>query len=979
MDDIINLATFQFDTAKLETSLNTLQDKMFALKKEQEGYANQTKATKQAILELSKQQLQLAAAGKENSDQFKENVKTLEQLNEVEKQLYKNQQNTATSMSRVGQEITKTNTQLKAYMDSESKQTTLFDAGNKALQTQITNINTARASNTELLRVRNQLNPTIATEAKLITELNTKLDSNNAFIKENASQYEKQKINIGNYTESIKDAIGQSGLFGGKLQNVTQIFNSFAPVFNTLNQDIKNTFNQLNIFGNTAEQTGEQTQGAAEGTKALTFSQKALAGGFNIATGAARIFTLALAATGIGLIIGSVVLLIGYLKTFDPVVDAIEQGMAALGAAVRVVQQALAGLLSGDFSALDGLTGKIKEAAVAAAQLKAAQQELADQQAIQSVNNKKQEGEINRLILQSKDRSKTEQERIDLLNKAEKINRDNFETNRKLSERELQNAIESARIKGQLNEEEIASLRKRGIEYAYVLLNNGKITQDEVDAIAKAEEAKIEIYNRSTSEQEKIINRRNTQIEKQEAEDKAAAERDKKLQEEAIERAKKLAEAQIQAMQTELDFYLESQGERKKSMAEQLAIDREVMRQSLEITKAEYEAKKITKREYELANLEITNEFAQKQIDATIANASIEFELFKLNNQRKLDANKLFSDELYKQELDRLNKQAEAEAAQQTLLFAQGKLNAQEYGLAIAQIDKNQQDANETARLEREQAIKDKKSADIVLQDELNSERFDYDLALQNERLNQQYALDKEAAIKNGTDLALLDEAYAKRRKDIEFAVQQNKLQLASNTLDNLINILGKESQVGKALAIAQTTIDTYQSATAAYKALAGIPVVGPALGAIAAGAAVASGLANVKKITAVKEPKIQKSPGYARGVIGLTGQGTGTSDSISANLSAGESVLTAEATRRFPNLLSTVNQIGGGVGANGMTASENSLLQNDLISGANNSQMVQAIAEAVALGAELGTKKGSQDGIRDLSSERQIMSDAKF
>ena len=45
----------------------------------------------------------------------------------------------------------------------------------------------------------------------------------------------------------------------------------------------------------------------------------------------------------------------------------------------------------------------------------------------------------------------------------------------------------------------------------------------------------------------------------------------------------------------------------------------------------------------------------------------------------------------------------------------------------------------------------------------------------------------------------------------------------------------------------------TYESATKSYNALAGIPVVGPALGVAAAGLAVTNGLANVKQILAVK------------------------------------------------------------------------------------------------------------------------------
>lgn len=81
------------------------------------------------------------------------------------------------------------------------------------------------------------------------------------------------------------------------------------------------------------------------------------------------------------------------------------------------------------------------------------------------------------------------------------------------------------------------------------------------------------------------------------------------------------------------------------------------------------------------------------------------------------------------------------------------------------------------------------------------------------------------------------------------------KEKLASNALGQVSDMLGKQTVAGKATAVAQTTIDTYTSATSAFKSLAGIPYVGPVLGGIAAAAAVASGLANVKRILAVKVP----------------------------------------------------------------------------------------------------------------------------
>lgn len=100
-----------------------------------------------------------------------------------------------------------------------------------------------------------------------------------------------------------------------------------------------------------------------------------------------------------------------------------------------------------------------------------------------------------------------------------------------------------------------------------------------------------------------------------------------------------------------------------------------------------------------------------------------------------------------------------------------------------------------------------------------------------------------------------LSEQKSKNEIQWEKLTQQQKTAIVSNGFKNLANILGEESAAGKAAAIAAATIDTYQSANASYKSLAGIPIVGPALGAVAAGAAIVSGLATVKKITSTKIP----------------------------------------------------------------------------------------------------------------------------
>jgi hypothetical protein len=114
----------------------------------------------------------------------------------------------------------------------------------------------------------------------------------------------------------------------------------------------------------------------------------------------------------------------------------------------------------------------------------------------------------------------------------------------------------------------------------------------------------------------------------------------------------------------------------------------------------------------------------------------------------------------------------------------------------------------------------------------------------------------------------ILDKEIEKRNQaevtqfNLAKMVQETKLDLAQGYLQGISALFGQETAVGKAAAVAETAINTYRSATAAYAALAGIPVVGPGLGIAAAGAAVISGLANVKKILAVKTPGAENAGG---------------------------------------------------------------------------------------------------------------------
>lgn len=139
-----------------------------------------------------------------------------------------------------------------------------------------------------------------------------------------------------------------------------------------------------------------------------------------------------------------------------------------------------------------------------------------------------------------------------------------------------------------------------------------------------------------------------------------------------------------------------------------------------------------------------------------------------------------------------------------------------------------------------------------------------------------------EVIIESITDEKAQEAAIMEEWRQLDLAkeqvYQQQKIQLASSAAGMMAGLMYSLYQVSgqhnkaiftmyKTFAIAQTTIDTYQAAVAAYKAMVGIPYVGPVLAAIAAATAIAFGMAKVAAISSMQ-------PGGGMSSAGVSGGG---------------------------------------------------------------------------------------------------------
>lgn len=257
-------------------------------------------------------------------------------------------------------------------------------------------------------------------------------------------------------------------------------------------------------------------------------------------------------------------------------------------------------------------------------------------------------------------------------------------------------------------------------------------------------------------------------------------------------------------------------------------------------------------------NLEKINYFNERKLEAFIEVNKKEREIFEAGEisaddgaeeiEYKIQLNKELlalreklmaeDDKLFDAENERFKKQKEMEAERQEI-----KLEYQQALIEIEEYKEEQrlkEDELDLIKLEKEREDK------IAAIEDLETKLSMKDLEIEKEReLLDEYAKLTQERIN-------IDNKYTQKKKKVEDKKKQIEQAGMKNTamvLGNIGQMFADHTAAHKALSAASTLIDTYASATSAYRYMAKIG--GPVAGAVAAAAAVASGLANVKAIMA--------------------------------------------------------------------------------------------------------------------------------
>lgn len=197
----------------------------------------------------------------------------------------------------------------------------------------------------------------------------------------------------------------------------------------------------------------------------------------------------------------------------------------------------------------------------------------------------------------------------------------------------------------------------------------------------------------------------------------------------------------------------------------------------------------------------------------------------------------------------------------------------------LAQIEgfRSEQDANRTAlkkeqleltnsqtQAEGERTIAELEANAELIENEYYKLEVLRDVAEQEKQIQTDLLTAKRDSYKEGTqafqdannELLAFQKENSAKQKQIDRDLADAKTAETSKALGTIAGIVGENSKFGKGIAVVQAIQDTYAGATKAF-------AQGGIFGYVGAAGIIASGLANVKKITSTKEPK---APSFASG-----------------------------------------------------------------------------------------------------------------
>ena len=762
-------------------------------------------------------------------------------------------------------------------------------------------------------------------------ELKNKINEITNSLKGAEEETQRYYRNVGNYKDSIMEAAKSNIPFINEINNAVTSLKSFSGI-------LSDTKGQM---GGIIE-TFKQSQTAATG---LSTSQKVAATTTNLLSTALKILKVVLISTGIGAIVVALGALVAYLSKTQKGVELASKAMAALGAVVDVIIDrlsklggAIIKLFTGDFvgaltdtkEAFSGIGDEIARETKLAWGLQDALNQIEKQEVMLSMKRAANRAEIEKLKLIADDTTKSLKERTEAARKAYDMENNLQEEAIEIGKKKLANLLGQTELTQECND--LLDQMAKGAITADEAISKLGISESTVKDLKEFSQVFEDVAQKemeSYTRNRRVQNNINTM--RKEAAEKAIAMKDKELAEvrkaeDAMlklvkdEREKQSIEVsrnydrQIQDLQTRLKRETDITESAHAAINEQIAALEQQKTDELEKLSNEALAKELEQHQKLIATqLEAVKQGSEKEFQLKMQQLLLQREA-ELSNKQLTEEMKLAIQDKYNKRLDDLATQQE-----QDVLNKQQEAMRIRFETEIAQARGNEE---EILRIKMEQ-----KAAELDALQQLEGESL------------EAFNLRKLEA-----ENAYLDAKQNLANKEVE--IEQTKMQAIADITNGLVQLTGVMGEANRSFAILSKTLALAEIAINTGKAIAAGVANANSMPFPANLAAIATTVSTILSNIAVAT-KTVKSAKFATGGV-VIGPGTGTSDSIPAQLSNGESVMTARATEMFAPILSSFNMMGGGIPIN-VTQTGSQALGEDMLARAV-AKGVQSIRPVVSV-----------------------------
>ena len=745
--------------------------------------------------------------------------------------------------------------------------------------------------------------------------------------------------NVGNYKDAILQATEAQVPFVSILRSGVSVLRGTKEFVGGLKDELV----KITVQYKAGTVTANMFSGAQK-TAAITS---------NLLSAALKVLKLALISTGIGATVVLLGSLVAWLAKTQKGTEFLSNVMSSFGAIIDVIIDriakfggAIAKFFSGDFSgaakdmkdSFSGIGKEISNDAKQAWALNDALQQLEKSETMLNMKRAASRSEIERLKLIADDTTKSLKERTDAATKAydmeNKLQQESIDIGRK----KLANLLGQIELTGEANK--LLDDMAQGAVTADEVISRLGISESTVkdlkefsQVFSDVAQKEMESYTRNKETQNKINAMRKESVDKAKVVKEKELSEIRKAEDEMLKLVKDSREKQ--SIEIERQFSRQIEDLRVRLIEEQDLTTKArgagaINNQIIALEQQKNDALQQLSEEQLMKEVENRQKLISLQLESVKAGSEQEYQLkiqqlvvqrdVELRQKELTEQMKLAVTEKYNKEIDDLSVQHENDTAKKQADALKLRLDNE-----LAEAKLNGYSELELLRMQEQQKLELKDSLRRM------GEESDAEFRARQLAADQEYLNAKQAVI------------------DKEVEMQQNKGESLSVLAGNLSDLLEQAAgdnenmaQLAKILAIAEVSIAQGVAIakaveTATRSSATWIDML----------AAIGTVVASVTTVMG-KAMKSVKSAKFAQGGK-VEGPGSGTSDSIPAMLSNGESVMTAAATSMFAPLLSAFNQIGGGIPIN-VTASSNQALGEDMLAKAVAKGMMMAPAPVVSV-----------------------------